>query len=349
MANLDRRLRNLDSLLLFFTSILGIIFSFTYILFGYREVALAFAPILILGVVIPIYIGYIRGTIILDTLEERVRGWIYFLHGVATYLFSLTLWTINKSLITLTAEFETFSGLLIISGSLLIGYFVGVGKMRRWFCRTIFVVFNRKSSELTEKIFNDTTRSAYEIGALLYLAFIASTYYGTLELFTVFMITYSILFGIVVFFLSEREIRKWVNLVQFSNFVELVCEKKKPYISLRIGKASFLISMVTFVLLFTFLKWLPLYLKIGLVLIGVSGLILFRISVESRESTFVNIKKEVPKDVETRLVQLVQRIKKRDNTRAKGTPGAFLKKCRECGREIPIASEECSFCKTKQE
>jgi len=34
---------------------------------------------------------------------------------------------------------------------------------------------------------------------------------------------------------------------------------------------------------------------------------------------------------------------------AKGTPKAFLKKCPECGREIPIASEECSHCKTKQE
>ncbi len=31
------------------------------------------------------------------------------------------------------------------------------------------------------------------------------------------------------------------------------------------------------------------------------------------------------------------------------TPKAFLKKCRKCGREIPIASEECPFCKSKQE
>ena len=34
--------------------------------------------------------------------------------------------------------------------------------------------------------------------------------------------------------------------------------------------------------------------------------------------------------------------------RAKGTPKAFLKKCPKCGREIPIASEECQFCKSKQ-
>ena len=29
-------------------------------------------------------------------------------------------------------------------------------------------------------------------------------------------------------------------------------------------------------------------------------------------------------------------------------PKAFLKNCPECGREIPIASEECQYCKTKQ-
>jgi hypothetical protein len=32
----------------------------------------------------------------------------------------------------------------------------------------------------------------------------------------------------------------------------------------------------------------------------------------------------------------------------KGTPKAFFKQCVECGREIPIASEECSYCGAKQ-
>jgi predicted RNA-binding Zn-ribbon protein involved in translation (DUF1610 family) len=30
------------------------------------------------------------------------------------------------------------------------------------------------------------------------------------------------------------------------------------------------------------------------------------------------------------------------------TPKAFLKKCIECGKDIPIASEECPYCGTKQ-
>lgn len=32
----------------------------------------------------------------------------------------------------------------------------------------------------------------------------------------------------------------------------------------------------------------------------------------------------------------------------KMTPKAFLKKCVECGKEIPIASEECPYCKAEQ-
>jgi len=30
------------------------------------------------------------------------------------------------------------------------------------------------------------------------------------------------------------------------------------------------------------------------------------------------------------------------------TPETFFKKCSKCGKEIPIASEECSYCGTKQ-
>ena len=30
------------------------------------------------------------------------------------------------------------------------------------------------------------------------------------------------------------------------------------------------------------------------------------------------------------------------------TPESFLKKCVECGKEIPIASEECPYCAAKQ-
>jgi len=32
----------------------------------------------------------------------------------------------------------------------------------------------------------------------------------------------------------------------------------------------------------------------------------------------------------------------------KETPSAFLKMCIKCGKQIPIASEECPFCKSKQ-
>lgn len=30
------------------------------------------------------------------------------------------------------------------------------------------------------------------------------------------------------------------------------------------------------------------------------------------------------------------------------TPESFMKECAECGKQIPIASEECSYCGTKQ-
>lgn len=37
-----------------------------------------------------------------------------------------------------------------------------------------------------------------------------------------------------------------------------------------------------------------------------------------------------------------------DTFRVKATPEVFLKKCLNCGKNIPIAAEECQYCKTKQ-
>ena len=37
-----------------------------------------------------------------------------------------------------------------------------------------------------------------------------------------------------------------------------------------------------------------------------------------------------------------------DTGKIRETPRNFVKKCVKCGKEIPIASEECSYCGTKQ-
>jgi len=42
-------------------------------------------PFLLLGIVLPFIVGYMRGAIEKDSLEERMRGWIYFIVGTVSY------------------------------------------------------------------------------------------------------------------------------------------------------------------------------------------------------------------------------------------------------------------------
>jgi DNA-directed RNA polymerase subunit RPC12/RpoP len=43
-----------------------------------------------------------------------------------------------------------------------------------------------------------------------------------------------------------------------------------------------------------------------------------------------------------------ERGKQPDYKGVEGTPKGFLKKCINCGKDIPIAAEECSYCGAKQ-
>lgn len=297
-------MESFDEFFLFITSALGFFFSFTYTLLGYREVVYGFLPLLIIGLVIPIYIGYVRGAILLDMLEERVRGWIYFLCGVFVYIASSILFIVDK-LLMLSVGFETFSRFFIFGGSLLIGYFISSKRLHRWFCRNVFEAFNHKMTKLTDKIYTDTSSSALLIGLFLYISFILSLS-ETFDLWVLFMTAFFISSGMAFFVWSERDIRKWISLVRFSDFIEIESKKARSYISTRVGTISWLISLTSIAIVLFLLKWLPLLVQIGLLIIFLFGQILTHLSTE-KKYTLVR-KKDVPKDVEIELTKLLNRI-----------------------------------------
>jgi len=86
--NIRLRLGKLDSLLLLIPTLLGIAFSLSqYYLRIVKEGEIAvFISILILTAGLPIYIGYYRGGIILDSIVERARGWIYLANGFLVFM-----------------------------------------------------------------------------------------------------------------------------------------------------------------------------------------------------------------------------------------------------------------------
>lgn len=307
MANSHRRMERLDEFFLFITSVLGLFFSWLYTLLGYREIIYGFLPLLIIGVVIPIYIGYVRGAILLDTLEERVRGWIYFLHGVVFYLGLCVLFAVNELLPILNVEFETFSRLFFLAGLFFFGFFLGGKTLYRWFCRNIYNAFNYKMTRLMEKIYDDTASNAFWTTIYFYISFNVSTS-ENLDFVLTFLLIFFISLGVVNFILSERFIRKWVNLIRFSDFIEVESKRKRSYISPRIAKIIMWISIIDLAVLYLLLEWLSILAKI-LMFAFFFVLVLLIVSISTEYIPVIN--KDVPKNVEVELTKLLNRITKK--------------------------------------
>ena len=80
------RMGKLDSLLLYLTSLFGLLFSLIQALGFGIEGVIRLIPLLFSGMFLPIYFGYVRGALMTDSLEERIRGWLYLICGIPFYL-----------------------------------------------------------------------------------------------------------------------------------------------------------------------------------------------------------------------------------------------------------------------
>lgn len=129
---MKQRLDKLDTAFLFVISVIGLMIT---IIQGYSNgilgIIVAF-PILVLGMPLPFYIGYVRAAISLPQTEEavfeRLRGWGYLIFGVGAYM----------SLIAPTLPSLLPYGILLYFGILLISALFA-GFMQSWFMKAFEV------------------------------------------------------------------------------------------------------------------------------------------------------------------------------------------------------------------
>jgi len=76
------KVQRADDLLLFTTAFFGILFSLFQSFIGGSESVLYFLPVLLMCVLMPTWVGYWRGAMILNSNLERVRGWKYLFSGL---------------------------------------------------------------------------------------------------------------------------------------------------------------------------------------------------------------------------------------------------------------------------
>ena len=82
-SHLKEIIDKLDDLFLYLSTVPTILFTVIQAALG-EEMLLVFLPILI-PTFVALYIGYIRGAITVNTIEERIRGWIYLIAAILFY------------------------------------------------------------------------------------------------------------------------------------------------------------------------------------------------------------------------------------------------------------------------
>lgn len=163
---IDKKLRlaKLDSALLFFSSSLSLAFSVGYAYLG-TEWLQYYLPMLFLGWFMPIYIGYLRGSLIKDSVEERIRGWIYFIIGLGFYVISPLLSTLVEDILNLGVY-----GLVVIAIVSPISGFI-LGNLSRKIVPDIFRIKRKELKKEVKQAFRETTISAWVLAFCLAVIF----------------------------------------------------------------------------------------------------------------------------------------------------------------------------------
>jgi hypothetical protein len=81
----QRKAESLDNGLLFALGLVTFVITLLQINMDDPTQVIEAIPFIVLGIVLPFVVGYLRGAIEFDSVEERLRGWIYFLIGTFSY------------------------------------------------------------------------------------------------------------------------------------------------------------------------------------------------------------------------------------------------------------------------
>lgn len=102
----------LDTLLLFSSSSLSIVFTIISAILRYQDLVI-FLPILFLSLFMPIYVGYVRGSLILDSAQERARGWIYLIIGSVLYISTVVITMVLPDVVSSFVYLVSFLSVVI--------------------------------------------------------------------------------------------------------------------------------------------------------------------------------------------------------------------------------------------
>lgn len=310
---IDRKMRlgKVDSFLLYLTSLFGFLYSLAQFFLSTVEDIIYFIPLLIPGLILPIYFGYCRGAL-KDSAEDRVRGWLYLIVGAPFYVIPFLSSLVQKPIeqyVSVNVERIVPLLLALLMASLVGGF---VGMLGRELENFIFYLCGRKSSFATDEMSIDTALSAIFLSTALSIVPLLKPSPLTTFLPRLFLMT---LFLIVAYILG-RYSSKWSILSKYSEYVRTKQLKPSPKYHLfhyleRISFGLLLGSIIITALIETpltgTLRIIEIAAIIGIFLVG-----LFSIIMSERYSpkTLLEIKDdiEVPDEIKKVLEKLIKEL-----------------------------------------
>lgn len=229
----SRKVDRLDDAFLFIISLVGLLFTIIQIYMEGISGLIEISPLLFLGVLLPFYIGYLRGAISIDSVIERIRGWVYLAVGISTYIaiFLARIYPYLYFLFIILAFFST--------------YF-----LERWF-NTIFEIEDDISNLYA---FSGTTISSFSLAFSSYSVIkICSELlsqepsYSALLLFEIWSVYVLLIISIIMEKLSRNVIGVKLPLSQ-----QEIEKRRKLYSSLRqLASAFFIFGEELLLIVFT--------------------------------------------------------------------------------------------------
>jgi|GEM_PF-3311573 len=215
------RVDKLDEAFLFLISLTSIIFTVIQAFFGGLAFILYSILLLIFGVVIPFYYGYLKGAL-KDSAIMRVRGWIYLFIGTAGYVTMLIYFKAGESKDLLIM----YTGLIIY-----ILFFIIIYKIRDYILNYIFKICNKELSRFDVRIARYTVIAGVSFLSSVLLPIVCFLNIGTLSsllssagisisFFTLFILTYGVFYSLYCRKIMENYERLCCEIVFCKGFLE---------------------------------------------------------------------------------------------------------------------------------
>jgi hypothetical protein len=306
---IDRKMRigKMDSFLLYLTSLFGFLYSLSQFFFSTAEDVIWFIPLLIPGMILPIYFGYCRGAL-KDSAEDRIRGWLYLAIGTPFYALQLLNLFIEKQIKQYVpiniAKVVPF--LLMLLMGFLTGRFASIFEQKLG--GFIFYLCERESTLATYEMISRTSDSAVFLSMALFMIPLLRASSST-EFFGKFFIMILFLVAACILWLSSNE---WSILSKYSEYIVMMKSEPLPkYHLFRMIEIISLGLLIGYMIIANFMET-PLtgLARIGEVsfLIGTSSVALFSIIMCEKYSPKIIMKFKDGVKVPTEIKKVLEKL-----------------------------------------